>query len=200
MCTSLSLKEIMGSFSYYALGKIKTGLKEWQEKKPFETVAQWQGRVTAGARDKKVQEWLAEAERENAYVRSLRDLFIRRVQGEIPYVRLNGHPLLRLPSNAHFSFEYTDGEAVLYSLDLKGIAASAGSACTSGSPEPSHVLAAMGTGDALARGGVRFTFGKDNTEQEVNAAVDALKEIVVRLRARSPRFPKNLKNEVFPRS
>ena len=64
MCTSLSLKEIMGSFSYYALGKIKTGLKEWQEKKPFETVAQWQGRVTAGARDKKVQEWLAEAERE----------------------------------------------------------------------------------------------------------------------------------------
>ena len=143
---------------------------------------------------------LAEAERENAYVRSLRDLFIRRVQGEIPYVRLNGHPLLRLPSNAHFSFEYTDGESVLYSLDLKGIAASAGSACTSGSPEPSHVLAAMGTGDALARGGVRFTFGKDNTEQEVNAAVDALKEIVVRLRARSPRFPKNLKNEVFPRS
>ena len=64
MCTSLSLKEIMGSFSYYALGKIKTGLKEWQEKKPFETVAQWQGRVTAEARDKKVQEWLAEAERE----------------------------------------------------------------------------------------------------------------------------------------
>ena len=64
MCTSLSLKEIMGSFNYYALGKIKTGLKEWQEKKPFETVAQWQGRVTAEARDKKVQEWLAEAERE----------------------------------------------------------------------------------------------------------------------------------------
>ena len=134
-----------------------------------------------------------------AYVASLRDRFIRRVQKEIPYVRCNGHPAHRLPANANFSFRYIEGESLLFSLDLKGIAVSSGSACSSGSLEPSHVLLAMGLPEGLAHGSIRFSFGKDNTPEQVDYAVDALKEIVVKLRALSPLFPKELKNEVFPK-
>ena len=134
-----------------------------------------------------------------AYVASLRDRFIRRVQKEIPYVRCNGHPAHRLPANANFSFRYIEGESLLFSLDLKGIAVSSGSACSSGSLEPSHVLLAMGLPEGLAHGSIRFSFGKDNTSEQVDYAVDALKEIVVKLRALSPLFPKELKNEVFPK-
>ena len=134
-----------------------------------------------------------------AYVASLRDRFIRRVQKEIPYVRCNGHPAHRLPANANFSFRYIEGESLLFSLDLKGIAVSSGSACSSGSLEPSHVLLAMGLPEGLAHGSTRFSFGKDNTPEQVEYAVDALKEIVVKLRALSPLFPKELKNEVFPK-
>ena len=139
----------------------------------------------------------AELEKNAAYVTSLRDLFIKRVLAEIPYVKLNGHPEKRLPANANFSFRYIEGESLLFSLDLKNIAVSSGSACSSGSLEPSHVLLAMGLPEGLAHGSIRFSFGKDNTVEQVDYAVDALKEITVKLRALSPLFPKDLKNEVY---
>ena len=134
-----------------------------------------------------------------AYVSAIRDRFIHRVLREIPYVKLNGHPEKRLPANANFSFRYIEGESLLFSLDLKNIAVSSGSACSSGSLEPSHVLLAMGLPEGLAHGSVRFSFGKDNTMEEADYAADALKEIVVKLRALSPLFPKELKNEVYPK-
>lgn len=134
-----------------------------------------------------------------AYVSAIRGRFIHRVLREIPYVKLNGHPEKRLPANANFSFRYIEGESLLFSLDLKNIAVSSGSACSSGSLEPSHVLLAMGLPEGLAHGSIRFSFGKDNTPEEADYAVDALKEIVVKLRALSPLFPKELKNEVYPK-
>ena len=140
-----------------------------------------------------------ELDRNAAYAASLRDRFISRVLREIPYVKLNGHPKDRLPANANFSFRYIEGESLLYSLDLAGVAVSSGSACSSGSLEPSHVLLAMGVPEGLAHGSIRFSFGKDNTPEEVDYAVDRLKEIVVKLRALSPLFPKELKNEVYPK-
>ena len=132
-----------------------------------------------------------------AYVASLRDKFIARVSKEIPFVKLNGHPTDRLPANANFSFRYVEGESLLFSLDLAGIAVSSGSACSSGSLEPSHVLLAMGLPEGLAHGSIRFSFGIYNTPEQVDYAVDKLKEIIVKLRALSPLFPKDLKNEVF---
>lgn len=134
-----------------------------------------------------------------AYVSAIRDHFMQRVLREIPYVKLNGHPEKRLPANANFSFRYIEGESLLFSLDLKNIAVSSGSACSSGSLEPSHVLLAMGLPEGLAHGSIRFSFGKHNTMEEADYAVDALKEIVLRLRALSPLFPKELKNEVYPK-
>lgn len=124
------------------------------------------------------------------YVASLRDLFIKRVEEEIPYVMLNGprNGNKRLPNNADFSFEYIEGESILFSLDLAGIAVSSGSACSSGSLEPSHVLLSLGVSEELAHGSIRFTFGKENTAEEVNYVVDKLKEIVERLRKMSPLF------------
>lgn len=131
------------------------------------------------------------------YVKSLRDRFIKRVLNEIPFVKLNGHPENRLPSNANFSFRYVEGESLLFSLDLAGIAVSSGSACSSGSLEPSRVLLATGLPEGLAHGSIRFSFGKHNTVEDVDYTVDKLKEVVVKLRNLSPLFPKELKNEVF---
>lgn len=124
------------------------------------------------------------------YVSFLRDRFIKRVTEEIPYVKLNGPKdgTKRLPNNADFSFEYIEGESILFSLDLAGIAVSSGSACSSGSLEPSHVLLALGVPEELAHGSIRFTFGKENTVEEVDYTVDKLKEIVDRLRKMSPLF------------
>lgn len=130
------------------------------------------------------------------YVASLRDRFISRVQNEIPYCQLNGPKdgSKRLPNNADFSFDYIEGESILFSLDLAGIAVSSGSACSSGSLEPSHVLLACGVPEEVAHGSIRFTFGKENTVEEVDYTVDKLKEIVARLRSMSPLF--DLKGEV----
>ncbi len=129
------------------------------------------------------------------YVCSLRDRFIDRVIAEIPYVKLNG-PMKqnRLPANADFSFEFIEGESILFSLDLAGIAVSSGSACSSGSLEPSHVLLALGLPEALAHGSIRFSFGKHNTVEEIDYAVDSLKTAVEKLRAMSPLF--NVKGEI----
>lgn len=135
-------------------------------------------------------------EEDAKYVASLRDAFVDRVLKEIPYVRYNGpkDSSKRLPNNADFSFEYIEGESILFSLDLAGIAVSSGSACSSGSLEPSHVLLAIGIPEEVAHGSIRFTFGKENTMDEVNYTVDKLKEIVNRLRAMSPLF--DLKGEI----
>ena len=124
----------------------------------------------------------------NDYLSKLRDRFIDRVIAEIPSVKLNGHRTQRLPANADFSFEFIEGESILYSLDLAGIAVSSGSACSSGSLEPSHVLLAMGVPEEVAHGSIRFTFGKHNTIQEIDYAVEKLKEIVGKLREISPLF------------
>lgn len=130
-------------------------------------------------------------EEDNRYVTSLRDRFIARVQNEIPFSHLNGHPTERIPSNADFSFEFIEGESILFSLDLAGIAVSSGSACSSGSLEPSHVLLAIGVDVALSHGSIRFSFGKENTVEEVDYTVDTLKQVVEKLRNMSPLYKIN---------
>ena len=122
------------------------------------------------------------------YVSMLRDRFIDKVLKEVPFTKLNGPRQNRLPANADFSFEFIEGESILFSLDLAGIAVSSGSACSSGSLEPSHVLLALGVEEALAHGSIRFSFGKHNTVEEVDYAVQVIKEAVERLRAMSPLF------------
>lgn len=122
------------------------------------------------------------------YVSMLRDRFIDRVLKEVPFVKLNGPRENRLPANADFSFEFIEGESILFSLDLAGIAVSSGSACSSGSLEPSHVLLALGVDEALAHGSIRFSFGKHNTVEEVDYAVETIKDAVKRLREMSPLF------------
>jgi len=122
------------------------------------------------------------------YVSMLRDRFIDRVLAEVPFVKLNGPRKNRLPANADFSFEFIEGESILFSLDLAGIAVSSGSACSSGSLEPSHVLLALGVDEALAHGSIRFSFGKRNTVEEVDYAVETIKDAVKRLREMSPLF------------
>lgn len=123
------------------------------------------------------------------YVSMLRDRFIDRVLAEVPFVKLNGpYKKDRLPANADFSFKYIEGESILFSLDLAGIAVSSGSACSSGSLEPSHVLLALGLPEGLAHGSIRFSFGKHNTVEEVDYAVEVLKQAVNRLREMSPLF------------
>lgn len=128
-------------------------------------------------------------EKNNAHVTALRDRFIERILTEVPFVKLNGaRGDKRLPANADFSFEFIEGESILFSLDMAGIAVSSGSACSSGSLEPSHVLLALGVPEALAHGSIRFTFGKHNTEEEVDYAVEVIKKEVKRLREMSPLF------------
>ncbi|MDO4356269.1 MAG: cysteine desulfurase NifS [Clostridia bacterium] len=125
-----------------------------------------------------------------AYLTKLRDHMIERLTTEIPYTRLNGHATQRLPGNVNVSIEYVEGESLLLSLDLKGIAASSGSACTSGSLDPSHVLLAIGLPHEIAHGSLRFSLSEDNTMEEIDYVVDELKPIVERLRAMSPLYNK----------
>jgi cysteine desulfurase len=118
----------------------------------------------------------------------MRDRFIHRVLDEIPYTRLNGHPTMRMASNANISFEFIEGESLLLMLDMKGISASSGSACTSGSLDPSHVLLAIGLKHETAHGSLRVTFGNSNTTEDADRIVDELKTIVARLREMSPLY------------
>src|SRR5690606_12114413 len=119
---------------------------------------------------------------------ALRDRTIAEIEEKIPYVRLNGHREKRLPGNVNFSFEFIEGESLLLMLDLKGIAASSGSACTSGSLDPSHVLLAIGLSHETAHGSLRITFGDGNTDEEVDYLMEVLPEIVQRLREMSPLY------------
>jgi len=121
-------------------------------------------------------------------VSKLRDKLIKGIMEKIDYVHLNGHPEKRLPGNVNFSFEFIEGESLLLSLDLKGIAGSSGSACTSGSLDPSHVLLAIGLSHELAHGSLRLTIGEQNTEEEIDYVLEVLPDIVQRLREMSPLF------------
>ena len=112
----------------------------------------------------------------------LRDRVIEQVLATVPGTNLNGHPTQRLPNNANFSFSGIEGEPILLGLDMAGIAASSGSACSSGSLEPSHVLLALGQSAEVARGSLRITLGKENTDQEVDYLLRVLVELVERLR------------------
>lgn len=118
----------------------------------------------------------------------LRDYLIGRVLKEIPYTKLNGHPTKRLPNNANFSFRFVEGESLLIMLDMKGICASSGSACTSGSLDPSHVLLAIGLPHEIAHGSLRLTLSEETTKEEIDYVVDCLKEIVKHLREMSPLY------------
>lgn len=125
-------------------------------------------------------------EGENIRLRALRDKLIREVTGRFDHVKLTGHPTMRLPNHASFLFKFIEGESMLLSLDMKGIAASTGSACTSRSLEPSHVLLAMGVPPEEAHGSLRITLGKDNTEEDVDYFLEVIGPVVEKLRAMSP--------------
>ena len=125
----------------------------------------------------------------------LRDYFIQRVLEEIPYSRLNGDAKRRLPGNVNFCFRFIEGESLLILLDQQGICASSGSACTSGSLDPSHVLLAIGLPHEIAHGSLRFTLSAENTKEEIDFTVDALKKIVERLRSMSPLYEDFIKQK-----
>ena len=125
----------------------------------------------------------------------LRDRLIDGVLGRIEHARLNGHRTRRLPGNANFSFEFVEGESLLLNLDLVGVAASSGSACTSGSLEPSHVLLGMGLCHEIAHGSLRLTLGRENTEEDVDYVLSVLPGIVGKLRAMSPLYEAHRRKE-----
>ena len=118
----------------------------------------------------------------------LRDYLIARIEEEIPFAKLNGHREKRLPNNVNFCFRFIEGESMLIMLDMAGICGSSGSACTSGSLDPSHVLLAIGLPHEIAHGSLRLTLGDENTKEQVDYVVDHLKEIVAKLRAMSPLY------------
>lgn len=118
----------------------------------------------------------------------LRDYLIDRILAEVPYTRLNGDRERRLPNNANFSFQFIEGESLLIMLDMAGICGSSGSACTSGSLDPSHVLLAIGLPHEIAHGSLRLTLGEDNTREEMDYVIEKIKGIVERLRSMSPLY------------
>lgn len=124
----------------------------------------------------------------------LRDYAIARIEKEIPYCRLNGDRTRRLPNNINFSFRFVEGESLLIMLDMKGICASSGSACTSGSLDPSHVLLAIGLPHEIAHGSLRMTLSAETTKEEIDYTIDNLKEIVAHLRSMSPLYEDFMKS------
>jgi cysteine desulfurase len=137
----------------------------------------------------------AEMEKRTAYETKLRDHLIERVLTEIPYSRLNGHRTDRLPNNANFCFRFIEGESMLILLDQNGICGSSGSACTSGSLDPSHVLLAIGLPHEIAHGSLRLTLSDETTLEEIDFTVDKLKEIIERLRGMSPLYEDFVKKQ-----
>lgn len=130
----------------------------------------------------------------NKKLTKLRDLYISKIEERIPYVKLNGDREKRLPGNANISFRFIEGESLLLNLDMNGICASSGSACTSGSLDPSHVLLAIGLPHEIAHGSLRITFGEENTKEDVEFLVDTLVKVVEKLRSMSPLYEEFLKN------
>ena len=133
-------------------------------------------------------------DKRSAYEAKLRDYLIDRVLAEIPYTRLNGDRNKRLPNNANFSFQFIEGESLLIMLDMAGICGSSGSACTSGSLDPSHVLLGIGLPHEIAHGSLRLTLGDENTKEEIDYVIDKLKEIVQKLRDMSPLYEDFIKS------
>ena len=131
---------------------------------------------------------MAEMEERMKKETELRDYLIERILKEIPYTRLNGHSKKRLPNNVNISFQFVEGESILIMLDMAGICASSGSACTSGSVDPSHVLLAIGLPQEIAHGSLRLTIGYENTKEEMDTVVDNLKRIITNLRNMSPLY------------
>lgn len=129
-------------------------------------------------------------EKHNEKLIHLRDTLIKKIEQNIKEVRLNGHPTNRLPGNVNMCFKYIEGESLLLSLDMEGIAGSSGSACTSGSLEPSHVLLGIGLPHEIAHGSLRLSLGDFNTEEEIDYVVEKLVKIVERLRMMSPLYEK----------
>ena len=127
-------------------------------------------------------------------IAAIRDHMIARIEKEIPYCRLNGHRTERLPGNVNFCFRFIEGEGMLMLLDANGICASSGSACTSGSLDPSHVLLAIGLPHEIAHGSLRLSLSEETTMEEANKAVDALLEIIPRLRGMSPLYEECVRN------
>ncbi|MDP2961011.1 MAG: aminotransferase class V-fold PLP-dependent enzyme, partial [candidate division Zixibacteria bacterium] len=129
-------------------------------------------------------------EKEDKRLKNLSERFFEKITEQIPDVYLNGHPELRIPNTLNLSFKGVEGESIILSLDLKGIAVASGSACTSGTLEPSHVLSAMEVPPDLAQSSLRFSFGRSNTQNDIDYVVEVLPEIVSRLRAMSPIYQK----------
>lgn len=129
---------------------------------------------------------MAEMKEESEKLSKIRDSLIKGLFATIPDIILNGHPTLRLPNNVNVSIKYVEGESMLLHLDLKGIAASSGSACTSGSLDPSHVLLAIGLTHEVAHGSLRFSLGRLTTEKDIEYVIETLPPIVANLRAMSP--------------
>lgn len=169
---------------------IHGGAQERKRRAGTENVPGIIGIGMAAGRAVRTMEERAEKEKE------LRDYLVGRVLGEIPYCRLNGHRTKRLPNNANFSFRFVEGESLLIRLDMKGICGSSGSACTSGSLDPSHVLLAIGLPHETAHGSLRLTLGEDTTKEDIDYTVDALKEIVAGLREMSPLYEDFLKRNL----
>ena len=118
----------------------------------------------------------------------LRNYLTERILAEVPFVRLNGDRKKRLPNNVNVSFQFIEGESLLIMLDMKGICASSGSACTSGSLDPSHVLLAIGLPHEIAHGSLRMTLGYENTKEQMDYTIESIKEIVAKLRSMSPLY------------
>ncbi len=137
---------------------------------------------------KAVELAMADMEERAAKETEVRDYLIDRVMKEIPYARLNGHRTNRLSNNANFAFQFVEGESMLIMLDMEGICGSSGSACTSGSLDPSHVLLAIGLPHEIAHGSLRLTLSEENTKEEMDFVVDQIKAIVQRLRNMSPLY------------
>jgi len=136
----------------------------------------------------------ADIEGHNVRIRALRDRLLKGILEKIPHAYLNGHPTERLPGNINISFEFIEGESMLLWLDDEGICASTGSACTSGSLEPSHVLLATGLPVEISHGSLRLTLGDANTEGDVDTVLEVLPKVVARLREMSPLYQKAGKN------
>ena len=137
---------------------------------------------------KAVEIAMANLAERTAYEVELRDYLIDRVLREVPYVRLNGHRTNRLPNNANFAFQFIEGESLLIMLDMQGICGSSGSACTSGSLDPSHVLLAIGLPHEIAHGSLRLTLSEETTKEDIDFTVDEIKKIVEKLRSMSPLY------------